>query len=71
MVHACVLSHFSFVQVSATLWTVACLAPLSMGILKARILEWVTMPSSRRSSQPRDQTCVSYVRCIDRQILYH
>ena len=26
------------------------------GIFQARILKWVTMPSSRRSSQPRDQT---------------
>ena len=32
----------------------ACQAPLSMGILQARILEWVAMPSSRGSSQPRD-----------------
>ena len=31
------------------------------GILQARILEWVAMPSSRGSSQPRDQTCVSYI----------
>ena len=46
------LSH---VQLFATLWTVACQAPLSMGIPKARILEWVVMPSSRASSQPRDQ----------------
>ena len=30
----------------------------SMGILQTRILEWVSMPSSRRSSQPRDQTSV-------------
>ena len=30
-------------------------APLSMGILQARILEWVAMPSSRGSSQPRDR----------------
>ena len=29
------------------------------GILQARILEWVAMPSSRASSQPRDQTPVS------------
>ena len=34
-------------------WTVACQAPLSMGILQAGILEWVAKPSSRRSSQPR------------------
>ena len=42
-------------------------ALLCMGILQARILEWV--PSfTRGSSQPRDWTCVS---CIGRQILYH
>ena len=29
------------------------------GILQERILEWVAMPSSRESSPPRDQTCVS------------
>ena len=34
-------------------------APLSMEILQARILEWVPMPSSRGSSQPRDRTQVS------------
>ena len=34
------------------------------GILQARILEWVAVPSSRRSSRPRDQTCIS---CIGRQ----
>ena len=31
------------------------------GILQARILEWVAMPSSRGSSQPRDRTRISYV----------
>ena len=41
------------------------------GILQARILEWVAMPSCRRSSQLRDYTCISYVSCIGRQILYH
>ena len=29
------------------IWTVAYQAPLSMGILQERILEWVVMPSSR------------------------
>ena len=29
------------------------------GILQARILEWVAIPFSRASSQPRDQTLVS------------
>ena len=31
------------------------------GILQARILEWVDMPSSRASSQPRDRTQVSHI----------
>ena len=30
-----------------------------LGILQAAILEWVAMPSSRRSSRLRDRTCVS------------
>ena len=34
------------------------------GILQTRILEWVARPSSRGSSQPRDQTHSSYVSCI-------
>ena len=34
------------------------------GIFQARILEWVALCSSRGSSQPRDQRCVS---CIGRQ----
>ena len=40
------------VQLFATPWTVACQAPLSMGILQAKILEWVAMPSSKGSPQP-------------------
>ena len=44
---------------SATSWTVAYQAPLSMGILQERILEWVAILFSRRSSQLRDTTQVS------------
>ena len=39
------------------------------GILQARRLEWVAMLFSRGSSQPRNQTCISYVCCIGRQVL--
>ena len=39
-----------------TPWTAALQAPLSMEILQARMLEWVVMPSSRGSSQPRGLT---------------
>ena len=41
------------------------------GISQARILEGVAISSSRGSSQPRDQTCISCVSCIGRQVLYH
>ena len=42
-----VLCCFSQVQLFAALWTVAHQAPLSIGILQARILEWVVMPYSK------------------------
>ena len=41
------------------------------GILQARILEWVAIPSCRGSSPPRNRTRVSCVSCTGRQILYH
>ena len=41
------------------------------GILQARPLEWVAMPSSRGSSWPRDRTHISYISCIGWWILYH
>ena len=31
------------------------------GILQASLLEWVAVPSSRGSSPPRDQTCISCI----------
>ena len=42
----------SSVRFFAMSWTVACQDPLSMG----KVQEWVAMPSSRGSSQPRDWT---------------
>ena len=51
----------SHVPLFAAPWTVACQAPLSMGILQARILEWVAMPISRGSSLPWDQTQFSCI----------
>ena len=41
------------------------------GISQARTLEWIAMPSPWGSSRPRDQTRVSCVSCIGRQILHH
>ena len=41
------LSHVRFFVTS---WTIACQAPLSIGILQARILDWVSISSSRETS---------------------
>ena len=49
------------VWLSVTPWTIARQASLPMGILQARILEWVAMPSSRESSRLRDWTWVSCI----------
>ena len=56
---ACLLRRSVVSWLCATPWAAARQAPLSVGSLQARILEWVAMPSSRGSSQPRDQTQVS------------
>ena len=55
----CGAESLSRVQLFATPWTIVRQTPLSMGILQERILEWVAMPSSTGSPQPRDQTQVS------------
>ena len=40
-------------------------------ISQARILEWVDISYSKKSSQSRAQTCVSCISCNGRQILYY
>ena len=52
----CCAWSLSGFRLFVTPWTVACQATLSMGILQARILEWIGMLSSRGSSQLRDLT---------------
>ena len=53
---SCAVLSCSVVSNSATPWTVRLQASLSVGILQARILEWVAMPSTRGFSQYRDWT---------------
>ena len=53
----CVLSHFSRVALFATLWMVAHQVPLSMGFSGQEY--WRGSSKPRRSSRPRDKTCVS------------
>ena len=59
--------HSKSFQLCLTLcYSMDCSLPGSSapGVLQTRILEWVAMPSSRGSSQPRDRTCVSYVPAL-------
>ena len=70
-VHECMLSRFNSIQLFATLWTIGHQAPLSMGILQARILECVATTFSRGSFWSRDWIHVSYVSYIGRWVLYH
>ena len=69
----CCWWRFSHQVTSSSCDPLDCSAPGSSvhGILQARILQWVAVFSSRGSSRPRDQTCVSCISCIGRQILYH
>ena len=64
---ACVCYHS---VMSNSLWPHGCSLPGSSvpGISQARILEWVVIPFSGGSSQPKDRIQIS---CIGRQILYH
>ena len=52
-------------------WTVACQAPLSMELPRHEYWSGLPFPPLGGSFLPRDETCVSYVSCIGRWVLYH
>ena len=56
---------------SATLWTVARQAPLSMGFSRQEYWSGLPWPPPGESSPSRDRTHVSYISCIDRRVLHH
>ena len=58
----------SCIQLFVTPWAVARQAPLSMGVLQAKILEWVAMPSSS-GIFPVQELNPGLLHCT--QILYH
>ena len=63
----------SVAQSCPALWDpIDCILPGSSvhGILQARIGEWIAIPSSRASSQPRDWIQASHISCIIRWILF-
>ena len=63
MVCAAVLNRSAESESFATPWTVAHQAPLSVGSLQARILEWVAMPCPPPGdlSKPGIKPCVSLI----------
>ena len=66
-------SH-AWCKLTRIVWPILCDSPPGSsvhGVLQARMLEWVAMPSSRGSSKPVGQTQVSHVPCIGRQVLHH
>jgi len=63
----CKFNH-SVMSNSVTPWMVTCQAPLSMGVLQARILELAAIPFPRGSSRRRDRT-LGLLHCG--KILYH
>ena len=65
------LSQCSVVFDFAIQWTVAYQAPLPMEFSKQEYWCKLPFPTPGESSWPRDQTCVSWVPCIVRWILYH
>ena len=62
-----VVQLVSRVQLFVAPWTAVSQAPLSVGLPRLWILEWVAISFSRGFSQPRDWILVS---CIGRWILY-
>ena len=67
---ACMLSCFSCVQLFATLWTIAHQALLSMGLTRQEYCSGLLCPPPG-IFPTKDQTHLSCVSCIGRQVLYH
>ena len=55
----------------ATPWTVPCHVPLSMEFSRPEYWNGLPCPPPGESSQPRDQTCVSYICCLGRIFTTH
>ena len=68
-VHA--LSHFSYIQLFTTLWTVACQDPLSMRLFWQEYWSGLPFPSPGESSLHKNQTHISCDSCTGRQVLYY
>ena len=66
----CSMCVFSYVWLFVTPWTVACQASLSMEFFRQAYCSGLPFPSPRDlPDQSKNQTCVSCVSCIGRQVL--
>ena len=64
--HACVISHFRHVRLFATLWSIACQAPLSMGFSRQEQWSGSLCPPLGDLPDPRIRPCllVSHADCL-------
>ena len=68
----CVLSHFSCARSSVTQWTVDHQAPLPMGFSRQEYWSGLLCPPPEDlPNQGIEPMSVSYISCIDRQVLYN
>ena len=67
----CMLSLFSCVQFFATLWTVALLAPLSVGFPRQEYWSGLPFPPPGELPHPGIKPEFHYVSCIGRWVLDH
>ena len=65
------LSHFSLVQLLATLWTLARQAPLSMEYSRQEYWNGLPFPPPEDLPDPGVQPTLFFVSRIGRQVLYH
>ena len=61
---ACVLSHSSHVQPLATLWTISCHAPLSMGFSRQEYWTGLPCPPPGNLPDPGLKPASSVIPCI-------
>ena len=69
--HACILSHFSFIQVFVTLLTVDQQAALSIGLARQEYWSVLLYPLARDAPHLGIKPESSYISCIGRNVLYH
>ena len=63
LAHRCMLSHFSCVQLFATLWTVAHRAPLSLGFSRQEYWSGLPGPLPGDLPDPGIKSASHYVSC--------